>query len=69
MRIRRSAAILLIALLTSCASTPEEVREREAEKTRHYAEATEKRKIRTEAREDRIDIWYDGIFDDADDDF
>ena len=52
----------LLALLASCSSTPEEGREREAARTQHYADSKEKTRIRREAREDRIDLWHQGIF-------
>ena len=63
-----ASGALLAVLLSSCTSlSVEEVRDREAEKTRKYAESKEKQRIRREAREERNEIWYDTVFRDDDD--
>jgi uncharacterized lipoprotein len=50
-----------IACLASCASSNEELQQRMDQRNSNYATYQERREIRTDARQERTDMWYDRV--------
>jgi hypothetical protein len=47
--------------LASCASSNEELQQRMDQRNSSYATFQERREIRTDARQERTDMWYDRV--------
>ncbi len=61
---KTSAIIIVsavIACLSSCASSSEELQQRMDRRNSNYATLQERREIRADARQERTDMWYDRV--------
>lgn len=47
--------------LACCASSNEELQQRMDQRNSNYATFQERREIRTDARQERTDMWYDRV--------
>jgi len=54
--------IIIAACCASCASN-EELQQRMDQRNDNYASFTERREIRTDARQERTDMWYESKMD------
>ena len=59
MNTRTIAALMIVTLFCASCSSNEQLQQRMDQRNDAYSNYNERRKIRTDARQERTDMWYD----------